>query len=474
VEHGTTRPAPDVTILGGGPAGVAVAHYAHRAGLPFRIFERGDAFGGLCRTYTWGAHRYDSGAHRFHARDADVTADVRTLLGDDLAPVDAPSQIYADGRWLDFPPRPLNWLRGRGVVETMRTVADVCATRLRPRPERSFEDRALNRYGRRLAEPLLLRYSEKLWGRPARELSPDVATKRLAGFSLATAALEVLAPERTTTHLDGSFLYPRDGYGAIVERLTQGLPAERMHPSREITGLDVAHGRIRAVRCADGATWKVGGRVVATVPLTVVARWLGDLLPARVRAAAARLTFRHVRLVVLRVATPRCTPNASIYVPDPAFAVSRISEPKNRSPRMSPPDETLLVAEVPCSDGEPLARLDPEALAERVVGELASIGLVEPAMVRDRRHHLLPNAYPVYALDYFDDVEIVRDGLAAIANLDLLGRNGRFWYSHLHDQLRLAKDYVRALPSFVEPLAAQHAGAHPEVGGEAVIRTPAA
>jgi protoporphyrinogen oxidase len=208
--------------------------------------------------------------------------------------------------------------------------------------------------------------------------------------------------------------------------------------------------------------------------MTLLARWLGELLPATVRAAAARLTFRHVRLIVLRVAAARCTANASIYVPDPAFAVSRVSEPKNRSPRMSPPDETLLVAEVPCSDGEPLATLDAAARAERVVGELASIGRVDPAAVLERRHHVLPNAYPVYALDYFDDVEIVRDGLAAITNLDLLGRNGRFWYSHLHDQLRLAKDYVRALPTFVEPPAPQHAGAHAEIGGEAVIRTSAA
>ena len=468
--------ATDVTILGGGPAGLAVAYYAHQAGIPFRLLERDPAFGGLCRTFTWGAHRYDSGAHRFHARDPEITADVRALLGADLVAVDAPSQIYDRGRFVDFPPRPLNWLRGRGPVETLRAVVDVCAARLRPRPERTFEDRALNRYGRRLAEPLLLRYSEKLWGLPARELSPDVATRRLAGFSLGTALLEMLAPDRTTTHLDGSFLYPADGYGAIVDRLAAALPPETLLAGRDVTGLDVAHGHIRAIRCADGSAWKIGGRVAATVPMTLVAHWLRDVLPPAVATAAARLRFRHVRLVVLRLATPRCTANASIYLPDPALAVSRVSEPKNRSPRMAPPDETVLVAEVPCSTGDALAALDTDALVARVERELAGIGLVDPATVVDRRHHFLPNAYPVYGLDYFEDVETVRDGLATIANLDLLGRNGRFWYSHLHDQLRLAKDYVRALPSFAPlgAVAAEHPGAHAEIGGEAVVRTPAA
>lgn len=34
-------------------------------------------------------------------------------------------------------------------------------------------------------------------------------------------------------------------------------------------------------------------------------------------------------------------------------------------------------------------------------------------------------------------------GLQAVRNLDLLGRGGLFFYSHLHDQLRLGREYVR-------------------------------
>lgn len=35
--------------------------------------------------------------------------------------------------------------------------------------------------------------------------------------------------------------------------------------------------------------------------------------------------------------------------------------------------------------------------------------------------------------------------LARIANLDVVGRAGLFFYSHLHDQLRFGKDYVEDL-----------------------------
>jgi len=47
-------------------------------------------------------------------------------------------------------------------------------------------------------------------------------------------------------------------------------------------------------------------------------------------------------------------------------------------------------------------------------------------------------------LDYSRDVSIITEELAQISNLSTIGRAGLFLYSHLHDQLRLAKDYVAA------------------------------
>lgn len=75
----------------------------------------------------------------------------------------------------------------------------------------------------------------------------------------------------------------------------------------------------------------------------------------------------------------------------------------------------------------------------------ARVGLLERTTVREWRHHALPNAYPVYALGYEAWLRRILDGLSGLQNLDVLGRAGLFVYSHLHDQLRLAKDYVASL-----------------------------
>lgn len=456
---------PALTLLGGGPAGLAVAHYAQAARVPFSLYERADETGGLCRTLRCGAHRYDTGAHRLHDRDPEITRDLAALLGDELVRVSAPSQILYRGKLLDFPPSPLGWLRSRGPGEAARTALELLRARLLPRPERTFEDRALNRYGRTLAGPLLLDYSEKLWGLPARELAPEVATRRLAGLSVASLFFELLG--RKASHLDGQFYYPRSGYGAIAERLAASLPADSVHTGHEVNALECSGGNIRALGFAASPSQPpaalgrvpVEGRVVSTLPLPLLARLLGDALPASAHAAAAQLRFRHVRLVFLRLSVARCSRNATLYLPDPKLCVSRVTEPKNRSAAMSPAHETSLVAEVPCSTGEPLASLPEAELVRRVIGELAGAGLLDPATVLEWRAHFLPNAYPVYARGFDRQVSILRAALSRIGNLDLLGRSGLFWYSHLHDQLKLAKEYVTS--------RAQHAEAHPQVGEQA-------
>jgi protoporphyrinogen oxidase len=423
-----------------------VAFYAHRAAIRFALYERSSAFGGLCRTLRCGDHLYDSGAHRFHDRDAEITADLRSLLGDELLEVKAPSQVFDRGRFIDFPPTPLAFVRQAGFRDAGRIGAEILSERLRRKSEcTTFADFAVHQFGHTLARRLLLDYSEKLWGLPVDQLSPDVATRRLHGMTIRSLLTELLVPGRRAAHIDGRFLYPRDGYGRIADRLVESLPAVSMHLGSEVAALECDAGTVRRIRFTDREPLDVAGRVVSTLPLTLTAALLRDVLSDEAREAVAALRFRHVRIVFLRLAQSCVSTNASIYLPAPEICVSRVYEPRNRSTSMAPPGETSLVAEVPCFTGDPIARLTDQALVTRVIDDLASIRLLDRGRVVDWRHHFLANAYPVYSLDHAMRARTVLDALSAIGNLDVAGRAGRFFYTHLHDQMRFAKDYVASL-----------------------------
>ncbi|MFZ0889360.1 MAG: FAD-dependent oxidoreductase [Candidatus Binataceae bacterium] len=435
-----------LTILGGGPAGLGTAFYAHRAGVPFVLLEKSAHLGGLCQTLRCGDHLYDCGAHRFHDRDDEITRDVRGLLGDELVSVDAPSKVYDGGRFIDFPPTPLNLVfSSLSLRESARIGLDLIRSRLRKSALVTFEDFAVSQFGETLARRVLLNYSEKVWGLPASRLSPDVATVRLRGMTLTSLFLELLLPNRKTAHIDGKFLYPLGGYGRIIESLAATLPAQSVHAGREINGLECDRKGVRRVHFARHPPLDSDGRIVSTLPLTLLVRLLGDRLSKEVRETAAALRFRHIRLLFLRLAQPRVSTNASIYIPQPEFCVARAYEPKNRSPRMAPAHETSLLVEVPCFDGDTIYSMDVEGLARRVVGELDQVGIVEPGKLIEWRHHFLPNAYPVYSLNYSDQIALIMRSLAAIPNLGSIGRAGSFFYSHLHNQLRFGKEYVKSL-----------------------------
>src|SRR5437763_1587718 len=130
---------PHLTILGGGPAGLAVGYFAKKKDLPFTIYEVSSRVGGHCITHRCGEFLFDSGAHRFHDKFPDITDEIKELMGPDLQKIDAPSQIYERNTFIDFPLSPLNLLRNMGMFECTKAGLNLLRARLSNGPkENSF------------------------------------------------------------------------------------------------------------------------------------------------------------------------------------------------------------------------------------------------------------------------------------------------------------------------------------------------
>jgi protoporphyrinogen oxidase len=76
----TKSTKPHLSVLGGGPAGLAVGYYARKAGISFTIYEASDHVGGNCVTLKHGDFLFDSGAHRFHDKIPEVTTKLNNCL----------------------------------------------------------------------------------------------------------------------------------------------------------------------------------------------------------------------------------------------------------------------------------------------------------------------------------------------------------------------------------------------------------
>jgi protoporphyrinogen oxidase len=433
-------------VLGGGPAGLAAAERAAMHGHAVRLHEAAAEAGGNCRTLRIGDCGFDTGAHRLHVRDPADARAFRDLLGDTLLEVKAPSRILREGRSFLFPPTPLDLARNLPPRLLARAAWDLA---FRPRPHGApdnFLDYARGRYGETLANLFLLGYTRKLWGRDPAELSPAVAGKRLKGFGARALLAENLL-HRPARHLDGSFLYPREGIGALTRALVSRIPQEGLITGSRVARIRHDGARILSVSAAtlEGTREEGVERVVSTLPLPAFLRALDPAPPVEILAAAEGIAFRNLVLCVLRLSMDRFTENASLYFPDPDVPFTRLYEPKNRSPFMAPSGETCVVLEIPCDPGDATWRAtDTEIVASSIESLARAAGLAR-GVVRESSVHRVGHAYPVLERGAEARVADMLAYCGRFANLRLAGRNALFRYAHLHDMLRQGRAAADAL-----------------------------
>lgn len=427
-----------IAILGGGPAGLATGWSLEMIGRDYDIWESALTHGGNARTIRFNDFLYDTGPHRFHDRDPVATKYVTKLLGADIHEVNAPSQIYYKGRFINFPLRPLETLISGDVPYALRAGRDLLVSRLKKRDSAAITDFASYAsywFGETIAQTFLIPFSEKLWGLPATSLSPDISGRRLPGFSFKTIFKDVFLTSRRVQHLEGRFLYPRLGYGQIADKMADCLAAGRLNYSCRVFSIETQGDKISnvGIQNREGNTWIAPSVVVNTLPITIFVKMMNPQPPQEVITMASKLYFRDVILVFLCVEQESISKAAVTYFPEPHFKFTRIHEPRNRSRAMSPLGKTSLVIEFPCFRDDQLWCQDEHTLVEDLIKTLDQLGLIQASQVIASSVNRIVNAYPVYSKDYKEMSQVLLAYLRHFRNLRTLGRGGSFFYGHVND-----------------------------------------
>ena len=450
-------PAKKLVIVGAGPAGLTTAFEARRVGLDVTVLEKDPVYvGGLARTVRHAGYRFDIGGHRFFSKSDEITRWWRERLPDDFVRVRRMSRIFYRRKYFDYPLKPWNALHNLGPLTSLACMASYAWAILRPRrPEQSFEDWVVNRFGRRLFDIFFRTYTEKVWGIPTNQLSADWAAQRIKGLSLSKAITNAFGGHggkgAVVKTLIDTFDYPRLGPGQMWERVAAEVVASggRVELGVRVTKIFHSGGRVVAVGTEDAAglarRWE-GDEFVLSLPLQETVRAFDPPLGSEVRAAADGLGYRDFLTVALVIEGENPFPDNWLYSHDPSVKLGRIQNYRNWSEAMiGDAGTTCLGLEYFCFAGDGLWKQSDAELIELGKSELAQLGLVPPERVTDGAVVRMEKAYPVYDSDYREKVATIRAALAGFGNLQVVGRNGMHKYNNQDHSMMTALLAVRNL-----------------------------
>lgn len=424
-------------VLGGGIAGLVAARELLKKGASVVLVEKGKTVGGLARTFEKEGFRFDIGGHRFHSHNPSVVNWLMDLMKDDLLTVPRTSHIYINDRFVDYPIKLPSALSIFPPLTGAKMLVSYLAAKVteRNRPDISFEDWVVKRFGRGLYEVFFEPYTEKVWGIPCAELSATWASQRIGLPSVWRAIKHAISPpkEAPATAIS-QFYYPRFGFGMISDTLHKEILemggtvlTDTSLISCVPKGSDAINVTVESPEHAIKSF--EADHVVSTIPLNSLLAAIPSELGSREVLDKYDLEYRDIILLFVAINKKQVSDDSWTYFPLRNLTFGRTHEPKNWSSDMVPDAKySSLAVEIFSSRGEPVWEMTDEQLIDRVTSEMDSINWVKKKDVHNAWVLRVPYAYPVYRIGYEKKLQAVRQYLAQWPNLSLVGRTGSFHY----------------------------------------------
>jgi protoporphyrinogen oxidase len=433
-----------IVIVGAGLAGLSTAY--HLSGTPYRLYEREEQVGGLCRSYQKDGFTFDYTGHLLHFRQPEIKALVERLLAGKLQRHSRKSFIYSHQTYTEYPFQvntyglPTKVVRDclLGFIATLTKPSANIASK-----DRSFKEWILDNLGEGMAKHFMVPFNEKLWQVSLDELTSDWVSWLVPKPELKDVINGALGIKEKAFGYNPSFLYPvTDGIRVLPESFLPGIAGVKT--GMELVEVDTKRRRtlFRNRQTGESLTEHYES-LISTIPVPELVRRCLDI-PAHLKAAAEGLRWVSVYNLNMGVARESVTDKHWLYFPEPEYPFYRVGFPMNFSPALGRPGCSSMYVEM---SHRPTEHQSSEQLVVRARSGLEQIGILRPddeivvADVKDLH----------YAYVYFDRhraralpailAELERRGVYSI------GRYGRWEHTSMEDAIGQGKQLAERLQS---------------------------
>jgi protoporphyrinogen oxidase len=412
-----------ILIVGGGISGLAAASFLADK-FYCRLLEKEEEIGGYCRTLYQDGFTWDYSGHFFHFRHQWVRDYVeRHMDRSGILGIRKISRVFFRGSYVDYPFQ-FN-IHQLPLPDLLRCLFDMHeAQKCRSANYGSFREMVYGRYGRALSDMFLLPYNEKLYATTTDRLDPDAMGRFFPHIDFGTLLAKLSGQIAPDTYND-VFTYHRRGAKAYVDALATYIPAGVIRTGAGCTGIDLDRHAAYV-----GNERLVFDRMVISAPLPRIMELVGEAAPPTILTANKVLVFN------LGFDRPSIQPDHWVYYPEPEWIFFRVGHYDKilGEPRMS-----LYVEIAMPSD----AIIDIAGLLQRVLSDLAGVGVITEHRLVSHAHVVLDPAYVHVsnAANAFAEETCARLEARGVFPL---GRYGRWTYCSIEDNIVMAHRLARA------------------------------
>lgn len=431
-----------VGIIGGGLTGLSIANMLYSESM---VFERESECGGLCRSLQKDGFTFDyGGSHIIFSRDEEALNYLVSLLGENKNKRKRNTKILFKGNYVKYPFE--NGLYQLPLQDNYECLLSYIENLLQKsngklKNPSNFEEWMYFTFGKGITEKYLLPYNKKIWNYDPKLMNLEWIDGRVPEPPVEDVIKSSLGIDTEGYTHQSHFYYPKvGGIQSIIKVLEKSIFPTIM------TNFEV-----KIIKKNSSGKWIVSDgkkeyefdQIISTIPIQELLKILSEV-PIEITNAINDLKYNSLITVMLGVNVSKLNDISWLYIPDCNLLFNRISFPSNYSDNVSPTGKSSILAEITCSEEDPIYNMSDYEILDTVINQLDNINIIDKNTVcfSDVRH--LKYAYIIYDLNYNKNMGIVTRYFKELG-IDLVGRFSEFRYLNMDACVRSAMGIVEKM-----------------------------
>ena len=454
-----------IVILGAGITGLSAGWKLSEKGFDVTIIEKENQIGGLAKTIKFKNNFVDIGPHSFFSEDKEIFDAVKNLFKEnqsDIPKVKRSVKMFFMNYYVDYPLSAKSILFQMGPIIPIKSFFSFFKSFIKSLFHKQDKDEnltikkwAVNNFGYFLYKNFFKPYTEQFWKIETEKLSHRVipASKKL-DFAKTLKHLFINKYLEISKREPGSLnlvqreslptFYPKKGFGEIAKKISNKII--------ESKGRIILDQTVQKVNLKDNGKFEITTSkdkheceiLISTLPIDYFTKIFDPINKKKeILDCSSQLNYLALRMVYLVIKKKDVLGCQYCYFIDRPY--NRVSNLNLFSDDLSESENSVISIEISCHKNSGLWNVSDSEIYNICTESLEKDNVITKKDIIDWKVFKIPNVYPIYKMDYENNLKKVENEFEKIKNFHSIGRLGKFYYGDIDQMIRFGFDLADRL-----------------------------